>query len=218
MKKADIKQIISDNEDNKLSILFSTLIDKSKNLDNKIQKTSLGTLIIILLYYLAELQLMNTIQIGPLNIGNSKSIEIVFPLILSFLILRYQVLSSHKAEIKTIIEQFSTRFFNYSYFEERILKTDDLTRILMPHSIHEEINKLSHKTKAGCLGTILMMPLLLLAAAPYTIAILWLYPFFENFSTQTFLNKILIIGTCWVLIMCAYYFIKTMKIGIKENE
>lgn len=217
MTEKEIEQLIKNNQPDRLNLFLSGILDKSKNLDRKLSVTSIGMLVLILIYYLGKLNLGSEIQIGPLKINDTTTLLFIFPLIFSFLILRYVILSSHKAEIKKLIRIFAKEYFTFDNSKVDVLFTDDFTRLILPVSIYDEIGKFNLKTKAGCFSVLLTLPMILLVFAPYFIVAIWTYPHLSEFSALGLNDKILLISTIWILLLSIFYFIKTMILGVKEN-
>lgn len=219
MKDKEIIELIEKNcEPEKLNLFINQILEKAKIIDKQINLTTLGIILLILVYYLGKFNLNSEVQLGPIKIYDTKILIIITPFILSFLILRFVVLSSHKAEIKKIVRLFVIKYFRYDNSKVDILYTDDLSRLLLPISIYDEIGKFNFKTKTGCFSVILMLPMFLLVLVPYIILGLWSYPNIINFTSLDFYNKVLLIGTIWLFLLSIYYFIKTLVIGFKESE
>ena len=217
MTEIEIKRLISVNQPETLNLFLSSIIEKSKNIDKQLNLISLGMLILILIYYLGEVHTQTEIQIGPIKISDTSVLLFVLPLILSFLTLQFLILSSHKAELKKIIQVFAKEYFFYDNTIDDILYTDDLTRIILPVSLSDEINKFNFKTKVGCLSVILMFPMFFVAITPYLFIAIWTYPQLVQFSSLQYFNKTLVVITIWIILLSIFYFIKTMVVGSKEN-
>lgn len=218
MTEKEISQLIENNQPDRLNLFLSRILDKSKNLDRQLNLTSIGMLVLILIYYLGKLNVGSEIQLGPLKINDSTTLLYILPLIFSFLIFRFVVLSSHKAEMKKLIKVFTKDYFAFDNSKVDILFTDDFTRLILPVSIYDEIGKFNLKTKTGCLSVLLTLPMILLSVAPYFFVVIWTYPQLIKFSTLSLYDKTLIVITIWVLLLSVFYFIKTMIVGVKENK
>ena len=218
MTEKEIKQLIENNKPDRLNLFLSGILDKAKNLDKQLNLTSIGMLILILLYYLGKSNIGSEIQLGPLKINDTTTLLYILPLVFSFLILRFVILSAHKAEIKKLIKVFAKQYFAFDNSIVDVLFTDDFTRLILPVSIYDEIGKFNLKTKTGCLSVILTLPMILLAFAPYFFVSIWTYPQLSKFAILGLYDKILVICTLWVLLLSIYYFIKTMILGVKENK
>lgn len=218
MTETEINQLIERNESEKLNLFLNRVLEKARTIDKQVNLTTIGIILIVLVYYLGELNLNSELQLGPLKINDTKILVNVLPLIFSFLILRFVILSSHKAEIKKVVRVFAKKYFDYDNTKIDVLYMDDFSRLLLPVSIYDEIGKLSLKTKAGCISVILTLPMLVLAIVPYLILGLWSYPQILSFTDLEFYNKVLVIGTIWLFLLSVFYFIKTMIIAVKESE
>jgi len=218
MTETEINQIIETNESEKLNLFLNEVLEKARTLDKQIYLTTIGMILIFLIYYLGELNLGSELQLGPLKINDTKILFNIFPLIFSFLILRFVILSSHKAEIKKIVRVFVKHYFNYDNTKIDALYTDDFSRVIMPVSLYDEIGKFNLKTKAGCFSVMLTLPMLLIAITPYIILGLWTYPQILNFTNLEFYNKVFVCGTIWLFLLSIFYLIKTMIVGAKESK
>lgn len=221
MRTDEIKDIISQNSDEKLNQYLSILLDKCKDIARESNLIALFMLILIFLYYLADFSELESLQIGPIVIKNINSIKVFIPLVFAFLIFRYIIISSHKAELHKIIKRFTVDYFNYDDMSsEKIIQMDDFTRSILPFSIYSEINKLSYKGKSkfGCLGAILILPITLIAFIPFILEYYWIKEFIIQFNCLNFTQKSSVVMSIWILVISIYYTIHTMIIGIKEGN
>ncbi len=219
MKEQEIDKLIQSNEGDKLNFYLSNLLSKSKEIEKENNKLGLMMLLLILLFYLIDNTTANSLNIGPITIKDLAGIRIFIPLVFAFLILRYKVINSHKAELIKIIKKISNQHFKYDNKNVDIAFIDDFTRTLLPISIYEEFNKFNYKKTSGCLGTIIIFPLSVgLLLIPYVFEYLWLKELIIDFSEINFYGKASTIITIWILIISIYYFIQTMRLSIKENK
>lgn len=218
MSENEIHDLINNNDKEKLIFFLNVIIEKAKSLDKQINFISILMILLILIYFLGEMNINSEIQIGPLKINDIKIIYNLFPLILSYLIFKFVILNAHRAEIKKIIKFFAKSYFEFDNSKVDILQTDEFTRIVMPMSIYDEIGKINFKTNTGCISILLILPFLLLSAAPYLLVISWIYPQLIIFKKLDFYNSFFLISTIWILVLIIYYTIKTMIIGYKESK
>jgi len=221
MKESEIEQLIDLNPDDKLSFYLTNLLSKSKEIEKENNMLGIMMLVLILLYYLIENTKAGSLNIGPISIKDVASIISFIPLVFAFLILRYTLINSHKAELIRIVKKFSSKYFSYENSNIDIAFTDDFTRTLLPISIYEEFNKLNYKgtSKIGCIGAILTFPLSIgLTVAPYYLEYIWIKELIERYSVLNYIEKISILGTIWILLLSIYYLIHTMVITVKENK
>ncbi|CAI8252130.1 MAG: Uncharacterised protein [Formosa sp. Hel1_33_131] len=219
MKEQEIDKLIQSNEGDKLSFYLSNLLSKSKEIEKENNKLGIMMLILILLFYLIDYTSANSLNIGPITIKDLAEIRIFIPLVFAFLILRYKVINSHKAELIKIIKKISNQHFSYDNKNVDIAFIDDFTRTLLPISIYEEFNKFNYKKTSGCIGTIIILPLsIALMLIPYIFEYFWLKELIIDFLGMNFYGKTSTIITIWVLILSIYYFIQTMRLSIIENE
>jgi len=217
MKNEEIEQIINQTESDKLNLYLSILLSKCKDIEKENNFIALIMILLVLLFYSASFGELDTLQIGPISIKQINSVKIFIPLVFSFLIFRYLIISSHKAEIEKIIKIFSRDFFNVE--NNDIEKLDDFTRSILPISIYAEINNLTTKGKSkfGCFGAILIFPIVGIALIPYTLQFIWLKDFLINYDKFNFFQKSAIVLSIWITILSLYYFIHSIIIRMKEN-
>lgn len=218
MKKKEIVHLIKSNDTDKLNLYITELLDKSKILDRQINLTSIGMVILALLFYLGNLNVVTEIQLGPLKVGDVTILSFILPLTFSFLILRYIILNAHKAEIKDVISVFAKEYFDYDNSKIGGLETDDFTRLILPISMYDEIGKLAYKSRNGCLSVLFPLPILAIVFAPYILVTSWLYPQVMKFSSIDISNKLLLITTIWILLFSVFYVVKTMVIGYNRED
>lgn len=221
MKNTEVKEIFENNTDDKLNIYLNILLSKCKDIAIESNLIAIIMLILILLFYMNDFAQPESLQIGPLSIKDINSIKIFIPLVFAFLIFRYIVISAHKAELHKIIKEYTKKFFNFDNpIPDDELYMDDFTRSLLPFSIYSEIGKLSHKGKSkfGCFGALLIIPISGLAFVPFILEYIWIKQYLIEYDTLNFTQKSSVILSIWILAVSIYYFIHIMIIGIKENK
>ena len=221
MKKEEINEIIKNNSDDKLNIYLSALLSKCKDIEKENNFIALVMLILILLFYMADISKTESIQIGPISIKDINSIKVFIPLVFAFLIFRYIVISAHKAELHKIIKVFTRDFFKFKdLIEEDALRMDDFTRTILPFSIYGDLSNLSHKGKSkfGCFGALLIFPLSSIVIIPFVLEFVWIKQFIIDFSKLNFTQKSSVILSIWILVISLYYFVHNMIIAVKENN
>lgn len=221
MKNEEINEIIKKNSDDKLNIYLSALLSKCKDIEKENNFIALVMLILILLFYMADISKTESIQIGPISIKDINSIKVFIPLVFAFLIFRYIVISAHKAELHKIIKVFTRDFFKFKdLIEEDALRMDDFTRTILPFSIYGDLSNLSHKGKSkfGCFGALLIFPLSSIVIIPFVLEFIWIKQFIIDFSKLNFTQKSSIILSIWILVISLYYFVHNMIIAVKENN
>lgn len=222
MKEKEIKNLLQSNDTERLNFYLSAILSKSKDIEKENNKLGLMMIFLILLFYLIDYTKADTLNIGPISIKDLSSIKVFIPLVFSFLLLRYKVINSHKAELIRIVKLFSQRHFNFDNSNIKPEFTDDFTRTLLPISLYEEFNKLNYKgtSKFGCLGAIFVFPLSIgITLFPLFMEFIWLKEFMTGFKALDLYEKASIILTIWIIIIAIYYFVHTMIISAKEyNE
>lgn len=221
MKDQEIHDLIKNNDSEKISFYLTTLLGKCKDIERENNFIALFMIILILVFYSTNFTQLDGLQIGPFSIKDINSVKIFIPLVFSFLIFRFLVISSHKAEIEKIIKIISRDYFKHkSENIDTTLHLDDFTRTILPISNYAEINNLTlkGKSKFGCFGAIIIFPLTFIALIPYTLEFIWLKDFLFQFDNFNFFEKSSIILSIWLTILSIYYFIHKLIINMKENK
>jgi regulatory protein YycI of two-component signal transduction system YycFG len=221
MKDAEIKEFISSNDDENISFYLSNIIDKLKDISKENNKLGVFMTVVILLYYLIDNSIAKSINIGPISIDNLTKIQIFIPAFFAFLILRFKVINSHKAELLKFSKKITEHKFGIENSNIEPEFTDDFTRILLPLSLYEEIQKLNYKGASfiGRIGAIITLPLaIILVLIPYFFEFLWLRELYSKFSGFNVYEKATYIVTIWILIFCLYYLVHTIANSMKEQK
>ncbi|WP_417291071.1 hypothetical protein [Corallibacter sp.] len=221
MKDTEIKKFIESNNDENISFYLSTIIDKLNDISKENNRLGVFMIVVILLYYLIDNSIAESLNIGPISIENLSKVQIFIPLFFAFLILRYKIINSHKAELLRISKRITEHKFGVENSNIEPEFTDDFTRALLPLSLYEEINKLNYKGASfvGCIGAIITFPLtVILSLSPYFFEFLWLRKLCWNFSKFNIYEKGTYILTLWILIFSLYYLIHTMRNSIKAQK
>lgn len=221
MKDSEVSDFLSSNDDSNISFYLSTIIEKLKEISKENNKIGVFMIVVIFLFYLIENSIARSINIGPITIDDLTAIKVFIPLIFAFLILRYKIINSHKAELIKISKKITEHKFSIENSNVKPEFTDDFTRSLLPLSLYEEVNKLNYKGASfiGCLGAILTFPItIIITLIPYFFEFLWLRDLFYGFPNFNLYEKASFILTIWVLVFSLYYMIHTMTIAIKEAK
>lgn len=221
MTKSEIESLFNNNDEDKLRTIFQNLISKMTVINKESNRLGIMMIIVIFFYYLIEVKLAESVGLGPIRITNLVPLKTFIPLIFAFLILRYKIVSSHKAEIIRIAKMFSRLFFQFEDSNKnKDIFTDDLTRLMMPISMYEEINKLNYKGKSifGCLGSIIILPVFTsISITPYILQYFWVKELLKTFSSLDLVGKIAVVLTIVVIVISIYYFVQNLMISVKEQ-
>lgn len=221
MKDSQIDKILSSNDRENLEFYLTNLINKSNEISKENNRLGIIIIGLIFLFHIIDGSKAQSISIGPIVISDLFYIRTFIPLVLAFVLLRYKVINSHKAEIIRIVKKFSEHYFNYDDINNEPEFTDDFTRTLLPISLYEEFNKLNSKGSSGigCLGAILIVPLsIVLTLVPYAFEYLWIKGLITDFYSLDFFEKSAVVLTLWILALSIYYLAHTMALTIKENK
>ncbi|WP_186758194.1 hypothetical protein [Echinicola salinicaeni] len=219
MTKAEVEDYIKSNTEDKIHFYLDHLISKSNDLAKETNRLGIMIIVLLLLFYLIEGTYVESINVGPIHIKDITSIQIFVPLVLAFLILRNQIVSTHKSEIVRILKVFSRTYFNYENKNLGYTSPDDFTRTLMPISIYSELYKVDAKRNnfVGKTSAIVMGLLALIVnLTPFVFEIIWLKELFSNFDNYDFVGNSVIIITVWILVISVYYFFNDVISTSKE--
>ncbi len=221
MEEQEIINIVENENDEKILSHINTLLDKSKNLAKESDYLGIVLILIFLLYYIVQYSKLGSIQIGPILIEDLNTINIFSPLAFSFVIFRYVLISSHKADIHKTIELYSQYFYkiNKKKLKNNHVQLDDFTRSILPFSIYSELNNIAFKgkSKLGCFGAIIIFPLsLILIFLPFYIEFLMIKNSLLLWNEINYIGKTSIIFSIWLVIISIYFPIHKMIITIKS--
>ena len=221
MKIKELRNILKENEDDKLRIYLDLILSKCKDMARESNLIALLMLLLILLFYLTEFSKVESISVGPISIKDLNSVKVFIPLVFAFLILRYILISAHKAELNKIIIEYTKNYFNYKDpLPEDVLHLDDFTRSILPFSIYSEINKLNNRgsSKIGCLGAVLVFPIIGLTFVPFILEYVWIKQYILVFDELNFIQKSSIILSVWIIAISIYYIIHHFKNTLDERD
>lgn len=221
MEEKDIIEIIYSGNNEKIINHLNILIEKSKSLAKESDYLGILLILIFLLYYIVQYSKLENLQIGPISIEDLNTINIFLPLVFSFVIFRYVLISSHKADINKTVELYSKHFYkiNKKELKNGNIMFDDFTRSILPFSIYSELNNLviKGKSKLGCLGAIIIFPLtLILIFLPFYIEFLMIKNSLLLWNEINYIGKTSIIFSIWLVIISIYFPIHKMIITIKS--
>ena len=224
MKISTVKEIIKNNSDEKILNYYNSLINKCNEISEECNFLGILMLLIFLINYIIDYSKLGSIEIGIIQIKDANSIKIFFPLIFTFLILRYIVISAHKSEINQILNIISQDFFNSSEDENKdnsvYFSVDDFSATFLPFSLYQEFSNVAKKgkSKLGCFGAIIIFPLsIILSALPFLLDFYWIYKLILNWSEYNVIQKLSIFFTIWILFVIFYYIIHKAIIQGKER-
>lgn len=219
MKISTLKKIIKNNSEERNLNYYNSLISKSNEISKECNFLGILMLLIFLINYIIDYSKLESIEIGILQIKDANSLKIFFPLVFTFLILRYILISTHRTELNQILNIFSREFFNVNYEENvdetPIFAVDDFSATFLPFSIYQEFNNISRKgkSKLGCIGAVIIVPFsLILTVLPLILDIYWIYRLITNWSEYNLIQQSSIVFTIWILVVIFYYIIHKLKL------
>ncbi|MEB2781474.1 hypothetical protein U3A58_13820 [Algoriphagus sp. C2-6-M1] len=222
MNRNDVIKFISDNQNERLLDYYDKCYDKLKDLNTRIDKTSLYIIIITFLYFIASGTTISSIQVGPATISDISILLKIIPVLFAFLLLQIIVISSQKAELFKIVKLIFLANYvqdiNPKEFENE--NNNIFTRILLPFSYSTELLKFSME-KTGvinsCLGVILVLPLLSLIFLPFYFEFYMLKTIWTNYYSDT-LGKISFWLTIWITAYMLHYLISNFIINFRDAK
>ena len=219
MKISTLKKIIKNNSEEKNFNYYNSLINKSNEISKECNFLGILMLLIFLINYVIDYSKLESIEIGILQIKDAISLKIFFPLVFTFLILRYILISAHRTELNQILNIFSQDFFNVNdkenVDETPFFAVDDFSATFLPFSIYQEFNNISRKEKSklGCIGAIIIVPFsLILTVLPLILDIYYIYNLITNWSEYNLIQKSSIVFTIWIMVVIFYYIIHKLKL------
>lgn len=221
MKKSEILQFVSINNDENLSFYLSTILDKLKGFSKENNRIGVFMIVLILLNYLIENSIAESLNIGPISINNLSKIKIFIPLCLSYFIFRYIVIHFHKLELvfasRIIIEEkinIDNCNISSKYF-------DHFNRLITPFSLYGELENIAKKEVSviGCLSAFFSVPLSFgVSFLPYYYEYIMLKDLFLNFSNFNFYEKLVYVTTILIIVYSCLYVLQTLRFIVKNKE
>ncbi|MDC1265773.1 hypothetical protein N8009_03165, partial [Flavobacteriaceae bacterium] len=62
------------------------------------------------------------------------------------------------------------------------------------------------------------VPALAISISPFVIEWFWLKPMIIDFENLEFISKAIVVLTIWIMILAVVYFLKTMILGVREEQ
>lgn len=218
----DILQFIKDNQGEPLQDFYNKTYDKLKTINQRIDKLTVYLIILAFLYLVISKATISSFSIGPVSITDISLLTIIIPFLFAWNLLDLVISSGHKSEI------FATLKFIFLSRYKQEINSDDLqldkstlfTRILLPFSYSSEISKFSLgkvPLLTGCLGALLVIPLLPLIFVPFCFEYYMLKNVFEN-HYSLFIGKISFYLSIWLNLLILYYYINTTLFTFKHKK
>lgn len=222
MNRNDVIKFISDNQNERLLDYYDKCYDKLKELNIKIDKTTLYIVIISFLYFIASGTTISSIEIGPATISDISILLKIIPVLFAFLLLQIIIISSQKAELFKIVKLIFLANYvqniNPKEFENE--NNNIFTRILMPFSYSTELLKFSME-KTGlvnsCIGAILVLPLLSVVFLPFYFEFYMLKTIWTNHYSDI-LGKISFWLTIWITAYMLHYLISNFIVNFRDAK
>ena len=222
MNRNDVIKFITDNQNERLLDYYDKCYDKLKDLNNRIDKTSLYIIIITFLYFIASGTTISSIQVGPASISDISILLKIIPVLFAFLLLQIIVISSQKAELFKIVKLIFLANYvqdiNPKEFENE--NNNIFTRILLPFSYSTELLKFSIEKPGiinSCLGALLVLPLLSIIILPFYFEYYMLKTIWTNYYSDI-LGKTAFWLTIWITAFMFHYLISNFIINFRDAK
>lgn len=189
------------------------LVDKIKELSRKESKTDLILIIVFSLYFLINVNAIDDISLGPIQIIDTKLVLIFIPIIFSLTLLRLIILYNYKRVQINSLSQVLQKIKPFGHSESEL-------RILIPFDITSFTNVIDYSKGKfwGVLLLILYIPVMIgLVLLLYGIQFYWLFELIPNWN-QNWLFKASIIFTGWVIFFQLCFFMLIVLNNLDEND
>jgi len=223
MTKEEILKFISENQGEQLLDFYDKTYEKLKDLNRRIDKISLFLIVLVFLYFIASSATISSFSIGPIAISDISLISQLIPILFAWQLLDLAITSGHKSELHTTV-----KFLFLSIYKQDVNPKDletggfnVFTRIILPFSYTHELSKFSKEKKIniaiGCLGGLLVIPLLLLIFLPFYFEYYMLKEVYFKYYSTTF-GKLSFYSSLWIIAMVFYYYINTTFLALKNYK
>ena len=222
MNRNDVIKFISDNQNERLLDYYDKCYEKLKDLNIRIDKTSLYLIIITFLYFIASSTTISSIQLGPATISDISILLKIIPVLFAFLLLQIIVISSQKSELFKIVKLIFLANYvqdiNPKEFENDY--NNIFTRILLPFSYSTELLKFSME-KTGiinsCFGALIVLPLLSLIILPFYFEFYMLKIVWTDYYSDI-LGKISFWLTIWIIAFTFHYLVSNFIVNFRDAK
>lgn len=219
MKEIDIDNIIQNNNESKLSLYSTLLIEKNKEIDKEIKFLVILISIIIGIYYFIDFQIIDSINILFISLKNIIILKDFFSLILSFLIFRQVILVYKKRIHKDFVSRFYLKYFDVKNDTDENPIFNDFCLSIFPTSIYEDIFIIekNYKKTPKIIILFMVIPLLFISLTPFVLEIIWTLELLLKFNKSNFLVKLSTIISVLLIPLNIYYYLKVIKLIKKMN-
>lgn len=220
MTYTEIIEFIKSSEESDRKYFFDHLVSKLENINNRIDRLSLYMLILLVLYFTIDLQIVSEISIGPFSLKDLNLSKAFIPLVFNYIFFLFASLNAHKSHIIKSIKICGSIVLNIKQSSpELFFYNNSVLKLVIPFSFADEVNSVFIKNgKLGCLSLILMIPIFPLMSIPLIFNILSLKHLIYNYWLASHYFKILIALTAWIFVTTIIYYFKLLNIGMTESR
>jgi hypothetical protein len=208
----EIVNFIDTNSKEDIHDYYEKLLEKQKDLDSRITRISLYFILAIFLFYVLPFTVNTSVQLGPISISNPILIYKLIPIFFSYIFLEYAIVTNCKGQTMKLLKILSSHIYKQKiendYFKNRY-RVNFFTRLVLPFSFWSELNNALEK-KVGCIGALLLIPAFSIIFIPFYFEFTCIKFILLNYWSS-WLTKISIILSVWLLLVTSYFFYQTMS-------
>lgn len=211
----DLEEFIEESNEELLNDYSKTLLENLKNLNDKEEKHNQWILIMVVLFFILSNSSIDSFNIGPININDISVLGKILPLVFTFNLFYLRTISNQKKEISNALKTLCQYRFNLDKASniEEILGLKSITRLYLPFSFTNSILKLYNKKPSiteSIIGFTLLIPLIIIAFAPYVIIFMMLVNLHKNYMNDFFGTASFYL-TIWLVLIMLFYIIKDSR-------
>lgn len=212
MTEKEIDKFILENDLESLKIVFDKGYNKLDELNKRIDKSFLLSIIAILAYITALNSTLESISIDPLEIKNIGFIIQIIPIVYSYFIFEMITITGHKTELFMLIKKISIHLFKHAVTKKEASNENthsSFIRLFMPFSFSLDLAKLQEGKRTifeALFGLIILFPFIFLGLVPIIIDILMIIEIGQNYYND-WIGIISFWCSIWILSFSAFYFL-----------
>ncbi len=222
MTRQEILKFIEDNQVERITDYNNKLYSKIKDLNQRNDRLTLFLIVIVFIYFLTLSQSFTSILVGPISIKDLTVISKLIPVLFAYFLLEFALLNGHRAEVMKTV-----KWIHLSLYKQEPNKKDYIegqyspfVRLLLPFSRWTELYELNNDKPLGCIGIILLIPMIIFLILPFYFEYISIKFVFEHYWND-WIGKISIILSTWIMLITLYHYIKLApnryRIAMKEK-
>ena len=216
MTEKKIENFIDSNDEDLNKDYLDKLLEKLKTVKSENNKIQLWMIILVVIYYGLDFQLISDLNYGPLNIkSDHEFIRLFIPPLFTYFLLQFATLNAQRGALIKSVRVFGRKIYKLeNNIKEKSFYSNEFLHLIMPFSLAEETQN-KYLGDNNWFTTILSIPLFLIFISP----LIFEYYAIKNLilNNEANLLNITIIGfTIWLVIVIIGYYFKLIRLSMRE--